>query len=174
MLMLNMAQQCVFIFLSPLAGWLMDRSSAAKWMTIALLAKCVLIGTLVNISPLGFIIPVYIFFICGSLFFSLGRMALVPVLIKKSRLVFFNALNERIAMLASMACPVLAGWTIAKTEKNFALGLSILLFLFAVCAVSMARRQNTLFKSPAARKVRVSKSVKSFSHTWRFSTPVLN
>jgi MFS family permease len=83
------------------------------------------------------IIAIYLFFICTSLFFTIGRLTIIPLLVPGNRLISFNALNERVAIAGAVTSPFIVGWTISQIGKRAALGIAGLVFLIAICAVVM-------------------------------------
>jgi DHA3 family macrolide efflux protein-like MFS transporter len=134
---LRMVEQVPSIILSPFAGLLVDRIGAGRLLAGALVCKCVLAAVLVfSVFP-GAVISVYFFFICASLFFTLGRLTIIPLLVTENRIIFFNALNERVAIAGGISSPFLVAWMIAKIGRNAALGVAGFLFLMAICTVFM-------------------------------------
>jgi MFS family permease len=125
------------IFLSPFAGLLVDRIGAGRLLAGALICKFVLAAALVfSVLPKA-VITIYFLFICASLFFTIGRLTIIPLLVSGNRLISFNALNERVAMAGAVTSPFIMGWTITQIGKRAALGMAGLLFLIAICAVVM-------------------------------------
>lgn len=134
---LRMIEQAPSIILSPFAGFLVDRIGAQRCLAGALVCKCVLAAVLVfSVFP-RVVISVYFFFICSSLFFTLGRLTIIPLLVTEDRIISFNALNERVAIAGGILSPVLVAWMIAKIGRNVALGVAGFLFLMAICTVFM-------------------------------------
>ena len=90
--------------------------------------KCLLVAALVfSVLPKA-VIRVYLLFICASLFFTIGRLTIIPLLVPGNRLISFNALNERVAIAGAVASPFIVGWTITQIGKRAALGMAGLLF----------------------------------------------
>jgi MFS family permease len=137
LLWLSAVEQAPSIFLSPFAGLLVDRIGSGRLLAGALICKCVLAAALVfSVLPKA-IIPIYLLFICTSLFFTIGRLTIIPLLVPRNRLISFNVLNERVAIAGAVTSPFIVGWTITQIGKRAALGMAGLLFLIAICAVVM-------------------------------------
>jgi MFS family permease len=143
------------ILLSPFGGLLVDRIGAGRLMAGTLVCKCLLAAALVfSVLPKA-IIAIYLFFICTSLFFTIGRLTIIPLLVPGNQLICFNALNERVAIAGAVTSPFIAGWTISQIGKRAALGIAGLVFLIAICAVVM------LPKNPAVPESKTIPNPKS-------------
>jgi len=137
LLWLSAVEQAPSILLSPFAGLLVDRIGLHRCLAGTLVFKCLLVAALVfSVLPKA-VIAVYLLFICASLFFTIGRLTIIPLLVPGNRLISFNALNERVAIAGAVASPFIVGWTITQIGKRAALGMAGLLFLIAICAVVM-------------------------------------
>lgn len=137
LLWLSTVEQAPSIFLSPFAGLLVDRIGSGRLLTGSLICKCVLAAALVfSVLPKA-IITIYLLFICTSLFFTIGRLTVIPLLVSGNLLISFNALNERVAIAGAVTSPFIVGWTITQIGKRAALGMAGFLFLIAICAVVM-------------------------------------
>ena len=135
LLLMCVLQQVPSIFLSPFAGFWIDRIGGRKWLIIVNLSKCLLVGVIVFKSYLWVIFPAYLCFIIGSLFFHIGRLSLTPMLIPKDELISFNSLNERVSLAGGIFGPWLIGWIVLKTSEGVALGLAGLFFTLSAWAV---------------------------------------
>jgi MFS transporter, ACDE family, multidrug resistance protein len=137
LLWMSAVEQAPSILLSPFAGLLVDRIGSGRLLAGALICKCVLAAALVfSVLPKA-VITIYLLFICASLFFTMGRLTIIPLLVSRNLLIPFNALNERVAIAGAVASPFIVGWTITQIGKRAALGMAGLLFLIAICAVVM-------------------------------------
>ena len=143
LLWLRAVEQAPSIFLSPFAGLLVDRIGSDRCLAGTLVCKCVLAAAFVFSVFSEAVIAVYLFFICASLFFTIGRLAIIPLLVPGNRLISFNALNERVAIAGAIASPFIVGWTISKIGRSAALGVSGFLFLIAIGAVLMLPKSGT-------------------------------
>jgi len=135
LLVMCVIEQAPSIFLSPFAGFWIDRVGGRKWLIIVNLSKCLLVGILVFKASLWVIFPAYLCFMIGSLFFHIGRLSLTPMLIPKDELISFNSLNERVSLVGRIFGPWLIGWIVLKTGQGVALWLAGLLFTLSVCAI---------------------------------------
>lgn len=135
LVVLCVVQQAPSIFLSPLAGLWMDRVGFRKWLTTANIGKCLLLGLLALRSSTWVIFPAYLCFTVGSLFFHIGRVSLVPMLIPKDDIISFNSLNERVSLAGGIFGPWLIGWIVLKTGHGVSLGLAGVLFMLSVCSI---------------------------------------
>ena len=137
LLWMSAVEQAPSILLSPFAGLLVDRIGARTCLAGTLVCQCLLATALVfSVLPKA-MIAVYLFFICTSLFFTMGRLTIIPLLVPGNRLISFNALNERVAMAGAVTSPFIVGWTISQIGKCGAMGIAGLVFLIAICAVVM-------------------------------------
>lgn len=135
LVVLCLVQQAPSILLSPLAGVWMDRVGVRKWLTLVNMGKCALVGLLVLQSSPGIILPAYLLFTVGSLFFNIGRLSVTPLLIPKKEIIAFNALNERVCLVGSICGPCVISWVVLKAGQGVALGLAGALLILSVCAV---------------------------------------
>lgn len=135
LVVLCLVQQTPSILLSPLAGLWMDRVGVRKWLTMVNIGKCALVGLLILQLSTWLILPVYLFFTVGSLFFNIGRLSVTPLLIPKKQIIAFNALNERVSLAGSICGPCLISWVVLKAGQGVALGLAGALLMLSVCAV---------------------------------------
>lgn len=135
LVVLCLVQQTPSIFLSPLAGLWMGRVGVRKWLTVVNIGKCALVGLLVLQSSPWIILPAYLLFTVGSLFFHIGRLSLTPLLIPNKQIIAFNALNERVSLAGSICGPCLISWVVLKANQGVALGLAGALLTLSVCAV---------------------------------------
>jgi MFS family permease len=137
LLWMSAVEQAPSILLSPFAGLLVDRIGPHRCLAGTLVFKCLLVAALVfSVLPKA-VISVYLLFICASLFFTIGRLTIIPLLVSGNRLISFNALNERVAIAGAVASPFIVGWTTIQIGKRAALGMAGLVFLIAICAVVM-------------------------------------
>jgi MFS family permease len=137
LLWMSAVEQAPSILLSPFAGLLVDRIGPERCLAGTLVCKCLLAAALIfSVLPKA-IIAIYLFFICTSLFFTIGRLTIIPLLVPGNRLISFNALNERVALAGAVTSPFIVGWTISQIGKRAALGMAGLLFIVAICAVVM-------------------------------------
>lgn len=147
LLWLSTVEQAPSIFLSPFAGLLVDRIGSGRLLAGALICKCVLAAALIfSVLPKA-VITIYLLFICASLFFTIGRLTIIPLLVPGNRLISFNALNERVAIAGAVASPFIVGWTISQIGKRAALGMAGLLFLIAICTVVMLPKNAPVLES---------------------------
>jgi MFS family permease len=147
LLWMSAVEQAPSIFLSPFAGLLVDRIGAGRLLAGALICKCVLAAALVfSVLPKA-VITIYLLFICALLFFTIGRLTIIPLLVSGNRLISFNALNERVAIAGAITSPFIVGWTITQIGKREALGMAGLLFLIAICAVLMLPKNAAVLES---------------------------
>jgi len=147
LLWLSAVEQAPSILLSPFAGLLVDRIGLHRCLAGTLVFKCLLVAALVfSVLPKA-VIAVYLLFICASLFFTIGRLTIIPLLVPGNRLISFNALNERVAIAGAVASPFIVGWTITQIGKRAALGMAGLLFLIAICAVVMLPKNAPVLES---------------------------
>lgn len=128
---LTLAQQVPSIVLSPSAGAVVDRIGASRWLVATLLCKSLVTAALVFSLQSWAVLLLYFCFISGSLFFNLGRVAILPSLVPPHQLMAFNALNESIAATGEIAGYALMGVVIAYTGQRGALQIAALLFLAA-------------------------------------------
>jgi MFS family permease len=135
LVVLCLVQQTPAILLSPLAGLWMDRVGVRTWLTLANTGKCALVGLLILQSSPWIILPAYLLFTVGSLFFNIGRLSVTPLLIPKKEIIAFNALNERVSLVASICGPCAISWVVLKAGQGIALGLAGALLMVSVCAV---------------------------------------
>lgn len=164
LLWMSAVEQAPSILLSPFAGLLVDRIGARTCLAGTLVCQCLLAAALVfSVFPKA-MIAVYLFFICTSLFFTMGRLTIIPLLVPGNRLISFNALNERVAMAGAVTSPFIVGWTISQIGKRAALGIAGLLFIVAICAVVM------LPKNPAVLETKTIPNPKSQDRQNLFST----
>jgi len=144
---MSAVEQAPFILLSPFAGLLVDRVGPHRCMAGTLVCQCLLAAALVfSVLPKA-IIAIYLLFICASLFFTMCRLTIIPLLVPGNRLISFNALNERVAIAGAVASPFIVGWTITQIGKRAALGMAGLLFLIAICAVVMLPKNAPVLES---------------------------
>jgi len=138
------------IFLSPFAGIGIDRIGARRWLTCMLFFKSLVVAVLVFTASGWGVFPVYLGFITLSLFFTIGLQSLVPAIIPKDRIFFFNTLNERVAIFGGIMAPWLIGLTIAKTGQKSALVLAGLFFALAVGVLFFLPKQRQTANPRAA------------------------
>jgi MFS family permease len=135
LVVLCLVQQTPSILLSPLAGLWMDRVGVRTWLTLVNMGKCALVGLLILQSSPWIILPAYLLFTVGSLFFNIGRLSVTPLLIPKKEIIAFNALNERVSLVGSICGPCVISWVVLKAGQGVALGLAGALLMLSVCAV---------------------------------------
>lgn len=130
--LLCLIHQVPSIVLSPLAGRGVDRLGARTWLILINSVKCLLAGALMIVGGAKPVFILYLGFVTASLFFSIGRLSLVPLLIPRDRLVRFNALNERIAIGVGILSPWLIGLVLARAVPGAALVLTMSVFTVTV------------------------------------------
>ena len=135
LLVMCMLEQGPSIFLSPLAGLCIDRLGGRKLLMFVNLIKYPLVGVLVFTSCRWVIFSAYLWFITCSLFFNIGRLSLIPLLVSRRELIRFNSLNERVCLGARIFGPLLIGWIVLKGGQEAALGLAALSFTLSVFAI---------------------------------------
>lgn len=141
LVLMSLIQHGPSIFLSPLAGIGIDRIGAHRWLTGMLFFKSLVVAVLVLVASSWVVFPVYLGFITLSLFFTIGLQSLVPAIIPKGQIFFFNALNERVAIFGSIIAPWLIGMAVAKTSQKAALTMAGLLFALAIGALFLFPKQ---------------------------------
>lgn len=132
---------CVFeqipaIFLSPVAGWGVGRFGARNWLVLVNTVKGLLVGGFLLATGRTGVLSVYFLFLACSLFFAVGRLSLVPLIVPGARLVSFNALNERVAVAGAVAAPWIIGLVLSRLHQPAAMGIA---FLFFAASVVMIR-----------------------------------
>lgn len=163
LLWMSAVEQAPSIFLSPFAGLLVDRIGAHRCLAGTLVCQCLLAAVLVfSVLPKA-MIAVYLFFICTSLFFTMGRLTIIPLLVPGNRLISFNALNERVAIAGAVTSPFIVGWTITQIGKRAALGMAGLVFLIAICTVVMLPKNAAIQESKAIPNPKVQNRQNWFS-----------
>lgn len=135
LLVMCVIEQAPSIFLGPFAGLWIDRMGGRRWLLLVIPSKCLLVYLLIFQSDVWVIFPAYLCLIICSLFFNIGRLSLIPMLIPKDGLISFNSLNERVSLSGRIFGPWLIGWIVLKTGQGVALGLAGLLFTFSALAV---------------------------------------
>lgn len=143
LLFLYILEQAPSILLSPLAGLWVDRIGAKKWLIFIGLAKCTLILMFIFTSSLWMLFSVYLVFIICSLFFYIGRLSLIPILIDKNNLISFNSLLERVSLGGKIVGPWVIGKILSKANPATAFGMAGFLFILSTCS---------LFRLPALDK----------------------
>ena len=136
LVLLCVIDQLPSVLLSPVAGIYIDRIGPKKWLMLVNISKCVLVAMIAATTSRWAIFPMYFCFIVASLFFSIGHLSLVPMLIAKHRLMMFNALNERISIAGGILSPWLIGMMLEKTGRTTALALAGLIFVFTVLVIA--------------------------------------
>ncbi|MDY6988362.1 MAG: MFS transporter [Thermodesulfobacteriota bacterium] len=134
LLAMCLIEQAPSVCLSPLAGLWIDRVGARKWLTMVNLNRCLLVGALVFTSSRYLIFPIYLLLTIGSLFFYIGRLCLVPVLIPKEELIRFNSVNERVSLAGRIFGPLLISFIVLETGAPMSLGVGGLLFTLSACS----------------------------------------
>ncbi len=165
LVLLCVIDQLPSVLLSPLAGIYIDRVGPKKWLMLVNMSKCVLVAVIAATASQWAIFPVYFCFIVASLFFSIGQLSLVPMLIPKNRLMAFNALNERIAIAGGILSPWLIGMMLEKTGRSTALGLTCLIFAFTVLLIAGLPKINKSRASEKAGQILKQKTGPFFSRT---------
>ncbi len=135
LVVLCVVQQAPSIFLGPLAGLWMDRVEIRKWLTTVNIGKCFPLGLLVFKPSAWVIFPAYLCFTVGSLFFHIGRVSIVPMLIPRDEIISFNSLNERVSLAGGIFGPWLIGWIVLKTGMGGSLGIAGVLFTLSACII---------------------------------------
>lgn len=147
----SLVLMCVFeqipaILLSPAAGWGVGRFGAKNWLILVAAVKGLLVGAFLLATGRIGVLSVYFLFLVCSLFFAVGRLSLVPLIVPGARLVSFNALNERVAVAGAVAAPWLIGLVLSRLHQPAAMGMA---FLFFAASVVMIR--GIRVPAPAAR-----------------------
>lgn len=132
---MSVVEQTPSIILGPYAGVIVDRIGALRWLAGTLAFKCMLTILLVFTVFPGAVFTLYFFSICGSIFFSLGRLAIMPALVHEEELISLNALNERVATVGNISSPFLAGWIISKLGRNAGFEIAGMIFCISLCTV---------------------------------------
>ncbi|MDY6838760.1 MAG: MFS transporter [Thermodesulfobacteriota bacterium] len=135
LLAMCLIEQAPSVCLSPLAGLWIDRVGAKTWLFLVSGGKCLLVGALVFVSSRYLVFTVYLLLIIGSLFFYIGRLSLVPVLIPKDELIPFNAVNERVSLAGRILGPLLISCIVLETGPAMSLGFGGLLFTLSAFLV---------------------------------------
>ena len=147
LLWMSAVEQAPSILLSPFGGLLVDRIGPHRCLAGTLACKCLLAAALIfSILPKA-VIAIYLLFICTSLFFTISRLTIIPLMVPGNRLISFNALNERVAIAGAVTSPFIVGWTISQIGKRAALGIAGIVFLIAICAVVMLPRNAAVKES---------------------------
>lgn len=165
LVLLCIIDQLPSVLLSPFAGVYIDRVGPKKWLMLVNMGKCVLVAVIAATASRWMIFPVYFCFILASLFFSIGHLSLVPMLIPKNRLMAFNALNERIAIAGGILSPWLIGMMLEKTGRTTALGLAGLIFAFTLLLIAGLPKLNESQPPAKAGQVLKPKTGRLFSRT---------
>lgn len=132
LVMLCLIHQLPSVFLSPLAGMGVDRLGPGRWMALVNLARCLLVGAFALVSARWTVFGAYLLFVTASLFFSIGRLSIVPLLIPGEGIIRFNAVNERVAIGGAILSPWLVGLILARTGPAAPLAMAALIFAFTV------------------------------------------
>jgi len=154
LVLMSLIQHGPSIFLSPFAGIGIDRIGAHRWLTFMLVFKSLVVATLVFVASGWGVFPVYLGFITLSLFFTIGLQSLIPAIIPKDQIFFFNALNERVAISGGIIAPWLIGLAIAKTGQKAALATAALLFALAVGILFLLPKQRRTVNPRAGHQTR--------------------
>jgi len=125
------------IVLSSFAGVWVDQMGAKKWLMLVNLIKCLLVTAFFYATSCWTIFPLYFCFIVTSLFFNIGRLSLIPVLIPKNQLIAFNSLNARITLFGAILAPWLIGCIIAKAGQAAAFGCAFFMFLASISIIAL-------------------------------------
>lgn len=128
LVLLCLIHQLPSIFFSPLAGLGVDRLGPGRWMALVNLAKCLLVGAFALVSARWAVFTVYLMFVTASLFYYIGRLSVIPLLIPGDRIMRFNAVNERVAIGGAILSPWLIGLTLARTGQPMTLAIAALIF----------------------------------------------
>jgi MFS family permease len=136
----SLVLMCVFeqvpaILLSPAAGWGVGRFGAKKWLILVVASKGLLVGAFLLATGRAGMLSVYFLFLVCSLFFAVGRLSLVPLIVPGARLVSFNALNERVAVAGAVAAPWLIGLALSRLHQPAVMGMAFLFFLGSVVMI---------------------------------------
>ncbi len=148
LVLLCLVHQVPSIVLSPLAGRGIGRLGARNWLMLVNAGKCLLAAGLLLVSHRAPIFLLYLGFVTASLFFSIGKLSLVPLLVSRKHLIRFNALNEKIAIAAGIVSPWLIGLILARTVPGTALTLTMLIFTGTVVMLAGLPAGNRLAASP--------------------------
>lgn len=145
---------CVFeqlpaIFLSSLAGKGIDRFGAKNWLVLVTAAKGLLVFAFMLASGRSAVLSIYLLFLVGSLFFAIGRLSLVPLIVPRPRLVAFNSLNERVAIAGAVAAPWIIGLVLVRQPRSVAMGIAALFFIASVVLIRGIR-----VKPPVAERAK--------------------
>ncbi len=128
LVLLCVIEQVPAILLSPLAGKGISRFGAKTWLVLVTAAKALLVCAFILASGRSALLSIYLVFLAGSLFFSIGRLSLVPLIVPKTRLVSFNSLNERVAIAGAVAAPWIIGLALSRLPQHATMGIAVLFF----------------------------------------------
>jgi predicted MFS family arabinose efflux permease len=128
LVLLCLIHQLPAIFFSPLAGKGVDRLGPGRWMVLVNVSKCLLVGAFALVSDRWAVLAVYLIFVTASLFFAIGRLSLIPMLMYGERILRFNAVNERIAIGGAILSPWLIGTALTRTGQTMAPMAAALIF----------------------------------------------
>ena len=129
LVLLCVIEQVPAILLSPLAGKGIGRLGPKTWMMLVTVAKALLVCGFMLASGRSAVLSIYLVFLAGSLFFSIGRLSLAPLIVPKPLLVSFNSLNERVAIAGAVAAPWVIGMTLSRLPQQAAMGIAVLFFV---------------------------------------------
>ncbi len=132
MLLMCMVDQGAYVVFSPYASICIDRLGEKKLLMFSNFGKCFLLCAIFFLPCRWTILPAYAGFVIFSLFFNISRCSLIPGLIEKSELIYFNSLNDRIGYSVGFFSFPIIGWLISNTGHGFSLGLAAALFLFSI------------------------------------------
>jgi len=149
LLVMCLIEQTPSVCLSPLAGLWIDRVGARTWLTMVNLNRCLLVGALAFVSSHCLVFSLYLFLIIGSLFFYIGRLSLVPLLIPKDELIPFNAVNERVSLAGRVFGPLVISFVVLEAFPAVSLAFGGLLFILSACSVWSLPNIVSGAKSPA-------------------------
>ena len=136
LVMLCLIHQLPSVLFSPLAGSGVDRLGPGRWMMLSNLIRCLLAGTFALITARWAIFGVYLIFVTVSLFFSIGRLSAVPLLIPGDRIFRFNAVSERVAIGGAILSPWLIGVILAGTGRTAPPVMAALIFAGTVLVLA--------------------------------------
>lgn len=168
----SLVLMCVFdqlpaILLSPVAGWGVGRFGAKNWLILVAAAKGILMGAFLLATGRTGVLSVYFLFLVCSLFFAVGRLSLVPLIVSGARLVSFNALNERVAVAGAVAAPWLIGLVLSRFHQPAALGIAFLFFVASVVMIRGIRVPASVAQKTETAPIYPEKGFRSMSSSFR-------
>ncbi len=135
LLLMGMIQQAPPLLFSPIAGVWIDKLGARFCLIIVNICKCGLIAVFLFTSSSVTAFSFYFLFITVSLFFNIGHLSLMSLLIPKTQLISFRALNERVTICGNVLAPLLICQIIVYGGRAVSLGMAALLILLSTCSI---------------------------------------